>query len=73
MYTFMDTIEITLYLHSTLYQNSSLPGQNSRHVGRRHFQMQFLNENDKIQIEISPKLVPKSPIDNKPALVQEMA
>ena len=29
----------------------------------------FFNENDKIQIQISLKLVPKSPIDNKPALV----
>ena len=32
-----------------------------------------LNENDRIQIQISLKLVPKSPIDNKPALVQAMA
>ena len=33
----------------------------------------FLNENDKIPIQISLKLVPRSPIDNKPALVQVMA
>ena len=33
----------------------------------------FLNKNDKIPIEISLKLVPLSPIDNEPALVQAMA
>ena len=33
----------------------------------------FLNETDEIQIQISLKLVPKSPIDNKSALVRVMA
>ena len=33
----------------------------------------FLNENDRILIQISLKFVPRSPIDNKPALVQVMA
>ena len=33
----------------------------------------FLNENDRILIQISVKYVPRSPIDNKPALVQVMA
>ena len=33
----------------------------------------FLNENDKIPIQISLKLVASSPIDNKTALVQGMA
>ena len=33
----------------------------------------FLNENDRIPIQISQKYVPRSPIDNKPALVQVMA
>ena len=37
------------------------------------FKCIFLNENDKILIQISLKLVPRSPIDNKPALVQVMA
>ena len=37
------------------------------------FKCIFLNENDKIPIQISLKLVPRSPIDNKPALVQVMA
>ena len=33
----------------------------------------FLNETDKIPIQISLKLVPRSPIDNKSALVRVMA
>ena len=33
----------------------------------------FLNEDGKILFQISLKLVPRSPIDNKPALVQVMA
>ena len=37
------------------------------------FKCIFLNENDKIWIQISLKLVPRSPIDNKPALIQVMA
>ena len=37
------------------------------------FKCIFLNENDRIQIQISLKYVPRSPIDHKPALVQVMA
>ena len=37
------------------------------------FKCNFLNENDKIPIQISVKFFPRSPIDNKPALVQVMA
>ena len=37
------------------------------------FKCIFLNENDKIPIQISLRLVPRSPINNKPALVQVMA
>ena len=33
----------------------------------------FLSENDRIPIRISLKYVPRSPIDNKAALVQVMA
>ena len=33
----------------------------------------FLIENDRILIQISLKFVPRSPIDNRPALVQVMA
>ena len=37
------------------------------------FRCIFLNENDGISIKISLKFGPRSPIDNKPALVQAMA
>ena len=37
------------------------------------FKCIFLNENDRIPILISLKFVPRSPIENKPALVQVMA
>ena len=37
------------------------------------FKCILLNENDKIPIQLSLKLVPRSPINNKPALVQVMA
>ena len=37
------------------------------------FKSIFLNENDRIPIQISLKFVPGSPIDNKRALVQVMA
>ena len=38
-----------------------------------NFKCIFLNQNDRIPIRISLKFVPRSPIDNKPALVQVMA
>ena len=37
------------------------------------FKCIFVNDNDRIPIQISLKFVPMSPIDNKPALVQVMA
>ena len=37
------------------------------------FKCIFLSENDRILIKISLTFVPRSPIDNKPALVQVMA
>ena len=37
------------------------------------FKCIFLNENDKTLIQISLKIVPGSPIDNKSALVRVMA
>ena len=33
----------------------------------------FLNENDRIQIQISLRFVPRSPLDSKPAVIQVMA
>ena len=38
-----------------------------------NFRCIFLNENDRIPIRISVKFVPRSPINNNPALVQVMA
>ena len=38
-----------------------------------NFECIFLNENDRIPIQISLKFVPRSLIDNKSALVQVMA
>ena len=38
-----------------------------------NFKCIFLNENDRILIRISLKFVPRSLINNKPALVQAMA
>ena len=38
-----------------------------------NFKCTFLNENDRIPIRISLKFVPRSPVDNKAALVQVMA
>ena len=38
-----------------------------------NFKCIFLNENDRLAIQISLKFVPRSPVDNKPALFQEMA
>ena len=37
------------------------------------FNCNFLNENDKISIQISLKFFPRGPFDNKPALFQVMA
>ena len=37
------------------------------------FKCIFLNENDRIPIKVSLKFLPRSLIDNKPALVQVMA
>ena len=38
-----------------------------------NFKCIVLHENDRIPIEISLQIVPRSPINNKPALVQVMA
>ena len=38
-----------------------------------NFKCIFLNENDRIPIPISLKFIPRSPIDNKSALLQVMA
>ena len=53
--------------------NKLRPGQNGRHFPDDILKCIFLNENVWISIKISPKFVPKGPINNIPALVQIMA
>ena len=53
--------------------NSSSPRQNGRHFTYDIFKCIFVNEKFCILIRISPKFVPKGPIDNKSASVQVMA
>ena len=53
--------------------NSSAPDKMAAIVADDNFKCIFLNENNKISIRNSLKFVPRSPIDNKPALVQVMA
>ena len=38
-----------------------------------YFKCILLNKNDRIVIRVSLKFVPRSPVDNKPALVQVLA
>ena len=60
-----------LYLEIGL--NSSPPGQNGRHFADDTYRCIFVNENFCISIKILLKFVPKSPNDNRPALVQKTA
>ena len=53
--------------------DSSPPDKMAAVLADNIFKCIFLNENDRIPIPISLKLIPRSPIDNKPALVQVMA
>ena len=53
--------------------NTLRPRQNGRHFADDTFNRIFLKENVRISINISLKFVPKSPIDNIPALFQIMA
>ena len=53
--------------------NTLRPRQNGRRLADDTFKCIFLNENVRISIKISPKFVPKGPINNIPALVQIMA
>ena len=53
--------------------NTLRPRQNGRHFPDAILKCIFLNENVWISIKISPKFVPKGPINNIPALVQIMA
>ena len=49
--------------------NTLKPRQNGHHFPDDTFKHIFLNENVRIEIEISLKFVPKGPISNIPALV----
>ena len=53
--------------------NTLRPRQNGRHFADDTFKRIFLKENVRISIKIPLKFVPKSPIDNIPALFQIMA
>ena len=55
------------------YINTLMPRQNGRYFPDDIFECIFLKENVWIPIKISLKFVPKSPINNIPALVQIMA
>ena len=49
--------------------NTLRPGQDGRHFADDTFKRIFLNENIRISVKISLKFVPKSPMDNIPALI----
>ena len=53
--------------------NTLRPRRNKQHFADDIFKCIFFNENVWISIKISPKFVPKGPINNIPALVQIMA
>ena len=61
------------YISMFVFFNTLRPRQNGRHFSDDIFKRTFLNENDRILIQISLKFVPRSPIDNNPALVRIMA
>ena len=50
--------------------NTLIPSQNGRHFADDIFKCTFFNGKVWFPIEIPPKFVPKSPIDNIPTLVQ---
>ena len=53
--------------------NTLRPRQNGRLFADDTFKRLFLNENDRISIKISLKIVPKGLINNIPALVRMIA
>ena len=68
----MDT-ELAIVLILGLHFNSSPLDKMAAVLADDIFKCIFLNENDRISIQTSLKFIPRSPIDNKPALVQVMA
>ena len=62
---------LVLNFHQSI--NTLRPRQNGGRVAEDTFKRIFLNENVRISLKISLKIVPKGPINNNPALVQIMA
>ena len=60
-------------LNNVVPFNTLRPRQNGRHFPDDIFKWIFLNENVWISINISPKFVPRGPINTIPTLVQVMA
>ena len=83
--TWPKVIDFTLHLRTRTYVtlpgryfvwikvNTLRPRKNGRHFADYQFKCIFLNENIRISITISLKLVPKGPINKIPALVRIMA
>ena len=63
----------TILTNIVAYFNVWKVAQNGCHFADDNFRCIFANENVCILIKISPKFVPKGPIDNNPALVKIMA
>ena len=70
-YVSVDCFDIAPDLHKWL--STFRPKQIGRHFADDIFKRIFLNENVEISIKISPRFVPRDPINNIPALVQVMA
>ena len=56
-----------------LWVNALRPEQNGQYFADDLFKCIMLNENDCISIQIRTQFIPKGPIVNKSALVQEIA
>ena len=60
------------YFYFFVLLNTLRPKQNGRRVADDTFERIFVSENVRISIKISPKFIPKGPINNIPALVRIM-
>ena len=60
-------------LFTPQFVNSYPLRRNGHYLADGSFICIFLNEDNKISIQISPKFVPRSPTDNKSALFQALA
>ena len=68
------TVWVNLYKHYKQNVFSTLrSSQNGRHFTDDTFKHIFLNESIRISLKLSLKFVPKGPINNVPALVQNRA